>query len=206
MRKPLLAAFVAAALAGCMVGPEFVKPATETTPAFDRLEPVTYRADEPELAFWAQFGDAPLERLVADALAANHDLRIAFARLNQARALARETRLDYFPAVTAGASYADSRTPAAVLGLPGDGSIDRELYDVGFDAFWELDLFGRVRRANEAARAESRAAAAELDAARVSIAAEVARSYFELRGLQEQLRVARENVANQASSLDVVEV
>ncbi len=198
MRR-LMAASVTLALAGCMVGPDHIRPETETATDFARREAPVFASDAPQAAFWAQFGDATLEELVAEALVANHDLRVAAARLDAARSLARETARDRIPSVTAGASYRDVRTPES------GASLDLARYDAGFDAVWELDFFGRVRRATEAARADSRAAAADLDAVHVAVAADVARAYFELRGLQAQLAVATENVANQTRSLELVD-
>lgn len=194
------------ALGACAVGPRYTPPEIDAPEAYDRAEAEVNAPEEPVARFWEQFQDPLLDRLVADALAANHDLRIAVARLEEARALARIARRDLFPTVTSSASYTDSRTSGAQFpGLGGDQSFDTEVYDVGFDAFWELDLFGRVRRTNEARRAELEAAAGDLVSAQVSIASEVARSYFELRGFQEQLAVARRNAENQRSTLELTQ-
>jgi outer membrane protein, multidrug efflux system len=193
------------ALGACAVGPRYTPPEIDAPDAYDRAEPDLNVPEEPVARFWEQFQDPLLDRLVADAIAANHDLRIAVARLEEARALARVARRDLYPTVTSGASYTDSRTSAAQIPGGSSDSFDSEVYDVGFDAFWELDLFGRVRRSNEARRAELEAAAGDLVAAQVSIASEVVRSYFELRGFQEQLAVARRNAENQSSSLELTQ-
>lgn len=192
----------AAMLSACAVGPHYVRPETPAAGEFKRLD-AAYAQTEPVADFWLGFDDAVLARLVEGALAENHDLRAALGRLDQARALARLSRHDLFPTVTTRAGYTESRASADQLpGEPRDRR-DTELYDTGFDAFWELDLFGRVRRSAEASRAEAEATAADLRALQVSVAAEVARSYFELRGLQEQLRVARSNAGNQTATLDI---
>jgi multidrug efflux system outer membrane protein len=190
-------------LTACAVGPQYTRPETHAPAAYDRLDPAEYTTDEPIVDFWTQFNDPLLEGLVADALAANHDLRIVAARMESARAIARVVRYDYFPTVTASGSYTDSRSAANTFG--GNQSFDTELYDVGFDVFWELDLFGRVRRANQAQAAEFEASEADLAGAQVSVASEVARLYFVLRGAQEQLRVAQANADNQRSSLDLTQ-
>src|SRR5262249_25409702 len=154
-----------------------------------------YGTGEPIAEFWHVFQDPILDQLVADALAANHDLRIAAARMESARQLARQARHDFFPTVTASASYTDSRTSAAQI-PSNTGPFDNEVHDGGFDAFWELDIFGRVLHVNEAQRSQYEATQADLAAAQVSVAAELARSYFVLRGFQELLGVAMANIDN----------
>src|SRR5690606_2252827 len=175
-----------AAAAGCAVGPDYVEPKNEPPQQFAHADNAAYSPQDAVGEFWTQFGDETLERLVNDALRANHDLRIALARVVEARALRGETRLDLLPQVTAGAGYTEQRLPRS-LRIPGQ---DEEIYDASFDAFWELDFFGRVRRAVEASTAEAQSAEASLRDAQVIVAAEVARVYFELRGQQSQLEVA----------------
>src|SRR5690606_38696990 len=132
-------------LAGCAVGPDYREPQFEVPQQFAGAEAARYTAEEAGLAvFWTVFDDATLSRLVQESLLANHDLRMALARLNEARALRGAARLDLAPALTAGGGYTDQRlsTARAIGGLR-----DVEGYDAGFDAFWELDFFGRNRRA-----------------------------------------------------------
>lgn len=192
------------ALNACAVGPDYERPQTAAPERFGQRV-AGYEAAAPVTEFWSTFDDPLLTRLVEGALARNTDLRVALGRLDQARALARLSRKDLLPTVTAGGGYTESR--ASVDQAPGATRAQRdgELYDAGFDAFWELDLFGRVRRGAQASRAEAQAAAADLRALQVTIAAETARAYFELRGLQEQLRVARGNADNQATTLDLTQ-
>jgi multidrug efflux system outer membrane protein len=135
------------------------------------------------------------------ALAGNHDLRIATARLRESRALWDETAFYRYPIVTADAAYSNERRSEAALQGFGGADRDRELYNAGFDAFWELDLFGRVRRSIEARAAERDAAEASLHDVLVSLLAEMARNYFELRGTQHQLAVASRNADNQRQTL-----
>ena len=138
--------------------------------------------------------------MVELALANNHDLRVATARIREARALLSETTFDRYPTVTAQGSYTRERLSKAVA----EGSDrDIELYDVGFDASWELDFFGRVRRSIEASAADVGAAEANFRDAIVSLLAEVARNYFVLRGTQNRLAVARQNAENQRQTLDL---
>lgn len=187
-------------LTACAVGPDYQPPQAPAVTGFGATDAV-YDSAAPEPRFWTQFDDPQLSALIAQALDANHDLRIALANLNQARALRREARLDYLPAVTAEAGYShglQSRDQA-----PGLDRAQREndFYTGGFDAAWELDFFGRVRRANESAGATEQALVARLRDAQISVAAEVARSYFELRGTQERYAVAQRNAENQRETL-----
>ena len=138
-------------LAACAVGPDYKPPETDAAQRFDNLDPGAFTTEATVAQFWTLFEDETLERLVADALAANHDLRIALTRVAEARALRGETRLDLAPTVTASAGYADQRLADAQLSGTPFVPRDQELYDAGFDAFWELDFFGRIRRASKRA-------------------------------------------------------
>jgi len=191
-------------LAACAVGPDYLRPATKTDSEFVNAKAATYSQQYPVAHFWTEFGDATLDQLVDDALLENHDLRIALAHVREARALHRETRLDMAPTVTASGGYTKQRysqqQSVAAFGR------DQAEYDAGFDASWELDLFGRVRRGLEASHAEVQGAEAGLRDAQVIVTAEVSRTYFELRGLQTQLAVARRNVDNQRETLELTTV
>jgi multidrug efflux system outer membrane protein len=201
---PALAVALAVIAAGCAVGPDYVRPETPVAPGFHQAEPAD-AATEPVAQFWRGFHDPLLSRLVETALDANHDLRASLARLDQARALARLSRHDLFPTVTAGGGYTETRASQdQAPGVPREQR-DLDLYDANVDAFWELDLFGRARRSAQASRADAQAAAADLAALQVTTAAEVARTYFQLRGVQEQLRVARGNAGNQATTLQLTQ-
>jgi multidrug efflux system outer membrane protein len=158
-----------------------------------------------EADFWRRLEDPMLTRLVDDALAANHDLRVALAGYDRAHALLRESGLDRFPTVTAGATAADQRASADQFPGATRAERDAENYDAAISATWELDFFGRVRRNVAAQRADAEASAADLAAAQVSVVAELAQTYFQLRGLQQQLDVARSNADNQRGSLELVQ-
>jgi outer membrane protein, multidrug efflux system len=201
MRNVSVALTVAALLAGCAVGPDYKEPEAAVTDRFANLETTAFSTEEARPHFWTDFNDDTLTRLVDDALAANHDLRIALANFAEARALRREAGLDLLPTITAGGGYTKQKVTAdqSFPGVPRE----TELYDVGFDAFWELDLFGRVRRNLESARAEVQGAEANLHDAQVLVIAEVSRTYFELRGQQLQLGVAKRNVDNQRTTLNL---
>ena len=188
-------------LSGCMVGPDYQRPQTQVPTAFANQAQEGLSTDTVETAWWRGFQDDRLQQLVELTLAHNHDLRVATARLREARALLSETTFDRYPTVTSQGSYTRERTSKAQTGPGGDR--DSELYDVGLDARWELDLFGQVRRSIEAGTADVGAAEANRRDVIVSLLAEVARNYFELRGTQNRLAVARQNAENQRQTLEL---
>jgi len=189
-------------LAGCAVGPDYQTP---------EIEPVEFIAADAagvttrpfEAEWWSQFGDPVLDDLVARALAGDLDLRIAAARLDEARALLGAARRERWPGAVAEVSQTESHAQQ-----PGfsDERVEIERYDAGFSTLWEIDLFGRVRRGVEAAAAETDAAESYLRDAQVLVAAEVARNYLELRGAQKRLAVARENLDYQRESYELTQV
>lgn len=203
MHKATLA--ISLCLAGCAVGPNYKEPKTPLDDQFANTGAAGYSPDEVPAQFWNAFNEPLLTRLVEQALATNKDLEITRANLRASRAARGLTQFDLFPAVTAGGSRL--KVKQSEHQLPGVPEDQREFDDVdaGFDASWELDLFGRVRRGVEAARAEEQAAVAQLRDAQVTVTAEVARNYFVLRGLQDQLGVAIRNSENQRQTLSLTE-
>ena len=201
----LLVGAAAATLCACAVGPNYQRPVTPAPPQFANLGQPGFNGADVEAKFWTLFNDPKLDKLVNDALAANKDLQRARANLRASRAARRLAGFDLFPTVTAAGSYTHTRESRNQL--PAFISEDRTLdsVDVGFDAFWELDFFGRVRRGIQAARADEQASVASLRDAQVTVTAEVARNYFVLRGLQEQLAVAVRNADNQTQTLRVTQ-
>jgi len=199
----LWAPVAAAVLSACAVGPNYQAPEADAAEKFDHIE-ATYSAEQGAAQFWQTFADAELDKLVGEALASNHDLRIAMTRVQEARELRRDAAFDLAPSINAGGGYTKTRASNAVT-IAGN-SRELELYDAGFDAFWELDFFGGLRRGLEASRADLGAEEAALRDVQVIVTAEVTRAYFELRGQQLQLDVARRNVANQQSTLDLAQV
>jgi multidrug efflux system outer membrane protein len=155
--------------------------------------------------FWRDLGDSTLTRLVEDALQANVDVHIAEARLTGTRAARRLAALDLAPTITATGSMAQqqlsiAQIPGLTRQLP-----QQQLWDAGFDASWELDVFGRVTRNVRAQGALVESAERGLEDVQVSLAAEVARTYFELRGAQQQLAVALRNAENQRRTVKITE-
>ncbi|MEO6689281.1 MAG: efflux transporter outer membrane subunit [Dokdonella sp.] len=202
-------AALSAAIAACTVGPDYVRPEMAAPAHFARAEASATEAsavsnEKPDAKFWRGFNDPQLSALIDASLGANHDLRIALANYDRANAQLRSARFDQLPIVTANADASDARSSADQLPGVGRDARDAKSYSAGITAAWELDLFGRIRRNVEAQRADAQASAADLAAAQVAIVGEVARTYVDLRGLQERLRVARENADNQHETLDLV--
>lgn len=185
------------AAAGCAARITPPQPAVQSS-GLARWDPAAFSDQGYDPRWWRQFDDPVLEQLEDATLAANHDIRSALARLDQARAVFDERRRDRYPTVTVGADV-DVREQAQ----PGFSDEPRRIntYRAGFDASWELDFFGRVRAAIAAASANAESFEASLAAVRVSVAAEVARNYFELRGIQRQMSVLERSLTNQRETL-----
>ncbi len=193
-------------LNGCSVGPNYHQPKTEVGAAFGNGSQTNVATGEISVTWWRGFNDAQLDSLVTRALATNLDLRIATARVREARASRSGAAFDFGPVAEGTGSWTKSLSSANSSPFPlTRKQRELELYDVGFDATWELDLFGRVRRSVQAANSDYASATAERRDIFVSLIAEVARNYFELRGGQNQLRVARENAENQRQVVELTE-
>ena len=199
-RGACVAALLAVALGGCAaVGPDYSEPQL-AVPAGWSAGTGTDAMDAVLLArWWHGFGDPVLDRLVADALAANLDLAQARARLREARARRGVAGAALMPSVDASLSGSRSRSS----GQSGSGST-RELYSAGFDASWELDVFGGVRRSVEAAQADLEASVESLSDTRVSLAAEVALNYIDLRTAEQRLAIAEESIAYRGENHQII--
>jgi multidrug efflux system outer membrane protein len=200
-RLLILIAFVTT-VAGCAVRGPYVVPPVQPAPMINAdATLVVEQTFDPR--WWAQFDDPILDDLVTRALAANHDVRMAVSRVEQARAFFDDVRRDQFPTAIATAAV-DRRDQA----IPGFSDEPRALttYRTGFDAFWEIDLFGRVRSQVRSAAATAQSFEASADDVRVITIAEVARNYFEVRGLQQQFAVAERSLTNQRETLRLAQV
>ena len=191
-------------LTGCAVGPDYEAPATPEPSEFEAGRQTVEGQMNPQ-RFWQGFDDPLLAQLIDQTLAANHDLAVAVARYDRAAALLYGAERDQWPSVTANASAAEQHLADIEQSPPGTGPDRIQRYQVGVAAEWELDLFGRLRRATEAQRAELEAAGADLGTVQVALVGQLASSYFELRGLQQRYRVAQQSVELQQQSLDIVE-
>lgn len=196
---PILVAF---GLAGCVsVGPDYVRPVPTTPAAWNRLAehgPTRAERTGDISRWWRTLNDPLLTALVDEAFQANHDLRDAQARLRAARARRSVALAGFFPDL--GASGSGSR---AMSSRETGTGLTRENYSIGLDAGWELDVFGGTRRGFEAAGADLAASEASLSATQVSLAAEVALGYVEMRSLQQRLDIARDNLASQSETLQL---
>ena len=154
--------------------------------------------------WWQNFHDAQLDALVEQALTANTDLRIADARVNEVRAMRGIANSARYPTIDESDVIARRRT---VVQTPNSiGAVETGVFQLGFDANWELDLFGGVRNSVKAATAELRAAEESRRDVMVTLIAEVARNYIALRGYQRQLDVARSNISTQRDTRELTSV
>ena len=196
MRR-LLTLSGALVLTGCAaVGPDFRSPAPEApsqAPFVSSRSP-TFTQDQPPGRWWSLFADPLLDQLVEEALAANTDLRVAGANLARARALLRETRAGRLPSTDLNADIRYAQDPG------GDPALR---YDAGLDVSYQVDLFGGIRRAIEASRADVDAVKAAFDNTRISVAAETVRAYADACSAGQQLAVARDSLSVQEQTFDL---
>ncbi len=232
-RTPALAALLSLALSGCLVGPNFERPAQSPPNVFDRTQTAQAPSKPVESGFnadwWELFDDPTLNALEKQLADANLDVAAASARLRQSRAEQRVAGAAEYPTLTGAASYnrergsengilsllgvtptstqpqsASGSAPLGVSAMPGSkGSPAYDLYQFGFDASWEVDIWGRVRRSVEAASAMTDASWEERNAVLLSARAELARDYVQLRDTQALLQIARQNldIARDATKL-----
>jgi multidrug efflux system outer membrane protein len=199
-------------LGGCLVGPDYKRPEATRIPiayagatnAWKVSEP---RAHMPKGSWWEVFQDRELDRLETDAAEANQQLKAAFARLEQARAITDTTRAGLFPHIvlsgTATRERSSANQPSALTGATtGHGSTFND-FTVPFILSYELDLWGRVRRSVESAKAQQQASADDLAAIRLIIEAEVAADYLTLRALDAELAIVQSSVEVFRKSLEL---
>jgi multidrug efflux system outer membrane protein len=196
------AAFVMTlALGGCInLAPNYQRPAAEL-PA-DWSTPEGQSAATLGAQWWKLYGDAQLDRMVDEALAHNANLAVAVARVDEARALLGETRSGQFPTVDA--SYGRERTQSSLRSstpLPPGVERTRDNYRGTLNVSYELDLWGRLRNATKAARAELLATEAAQETVRIALVADVVQAYYSLRSLDEQVAATQRSVTSRAESL-----
>lgn len=212
--KRYFSLLAAAVLAGCAVGPDYVRPDAAMPDRFIGQSAIEQRgaAQTADLAqWWTGFGDPQLARYVALALEQNLDLAAAQARVTQSRASLRYATAGLLPSgsVTAAAAYNHQslKTPLGrLLNEVPDYDRNGEYYEANFVASWEIDVFGGVRRAREAAQAEYQASQAGVSAARLAVAAQTADTYVAIRGLQSRLVIAQQQVQTSQRLADIVKL
>ncbi len=207
----LLSAIFSAVLAACAVGPDYMAPKTALAP-FHNQPVATVGAGAATVSldqWWTGFDDPMLTEVVRRALDQNLDLAASIARVQQARAAASEAGASLLPSgdLNASASYErqSTRSPTGALAsqVPGYSRGVHD-YSVGPAASWEIDLFGGLRRAEDAARAEADAAAADHAGTRVTVASDAADAYLQIRGYQARLAVAQQQIADDEHLLHLV--
>ena len=205
-----LGLFALAVLSACTVGPNYVRPTADTPAAFKEMQgwkSAQPRDQELRGKWWEAYNDALLNGLEEQISVSNQSLAQAAAQFRQARALVQSARSGYVPTVSAGASATRSQSPSGFIGqnqnLNSHGPSTS--YSLSLDAVWELDLWGRVRRTVESNEAGAQASAADLDALRLSIQAELAQNYFQLRALDAQKQLFDDTIAAYQRSLTLTQ-
>lgn len=194
------------ALVGCATAPGYRAPEVPVPAAFRETRDTIIETPASQTAIadtvaGPDVRDTTLTRLLNEAVRANLDVRAAEARVRGARSARTEAAFDLAPTVTFGGGYTRQRLSGATFPIGFGTFPDQDIWDGGFDASWELDLFGRVRRNVQAQGAFVAVSREDLRDVQVSLTAELARAYFELRGAQEQLSVAQRNAENQRRTL-----
>ena len=191
----------ALALAGCMtVGPDYQRPAIDTPERWPG-ETTAYPLAN---GWWTAYGDPTIDKMVEEALLHNLDLRTAVARVAEARAALGGAQADRYPGVTAEAAGARTRlSEKSVSGVPPGVDPEFSTYRGTVAASWEIDFWGRYRRATEAARAELFSAEYNREAVRLALITDVVRGYFNLRALDAQVEVTRRTIASRQASTEL---
>lgn len=206
MRRTLLVVALSAAVAGCALGPDYERPELELPASY--VQSVEEGESFANVPWWELFDDPALEELIRVALEHNQDLGVAVSRIEEFRGLFGITRADQFPTVDivgtgARSGLSENSFPGNLPGGVGDGLA--ETYRLSADVFFEVDLFGRLRRSTEAARAELLAIEETRRAVTISLIASVASTYMTLRDLDQQLDISRRTAATRAHSLGIIE-
>ncbi len=203
-----------ATLSGCRVGPEYTPPQAEVPGSFHSLsQPQSgpsklVPANADLVRWWASLNDPTLDSLVDRAVVSNLDVKLAASRIREARAQRGIAAAAELPSVNTSGSYSRSRASESTFGQQGRAAAAQEssgvdLFQAGFDASWEVDVFGGVRRSVEAADADVQVAEESRRDVLVSLLAEVARNYTDARTFQRRVALANQNIALQKDTLDL---
>ena len=209
--RTVLSLMAFALLGACTVGPDYVRPTADTPAAFKEMEGwKTARPRDRELRgkWWEAFNDPLLNDLEEQVSISNQNLAQAAAQFRQSRALVQSARAGFLPTVSGGASVTRSQSPTGFISqnqsLSARGGPSTS-YALSLDAVWEADLWGRVRRTVESNAAGAQASAADLEALRLSIQAELAQNYFQLRALDAQRQLFADTIAAYQRSLTLTQ-
>jgi NodT family efflux transporter outer membrane factor (OMF) lipoprotein len=204
-------------LSGCMVGPKYVKPAVPMTPAFKEQPPASFEESDGwkpaqpgdqtlRSKWWEIFGDPQLNALEEELTVSNQDLKISEARFRQARAMIRFNRSAQFPTISTSPSIVNERESANQPYFPAsEANNGTGAFTLPFDLSYEVDLWGRVRRTVSASREEGQASAADLQTANLSLHAELAVDYFELRSADTQKQLLDDTVRAYTDALQLTQ-
>jgi len=192
--------------AGSAVGPNYHPPQPNVPATYSARGQVRESLPDAALAhWWKLFKDAQLDALVDEAMRNNHDVRIALARVREARALRISAASAFYPSIDSSGGYTRERTspngPGGLQAAAFQQPVENNLFQTSLDMNWEVDVFGGTRRTVEAAQADIAAAQEDVGATLISVLAEVGLNYLDLRGAQKQLQVARENLHTQEETL-----
>jgi NodT family efflux transporter outer membrane factor (OMF) lipoprotein len=214
---PVSLSLITVLLAGCMVGPKYVKPSAPTAPAFKEQPPDSFKESDgwkqakPEDQairgiWWEMFGDPQLNALEDQVTSANQNLKVAESRLRQARAMIRFNKAAEFPTISTAPSIVNERDSAHQPYFPSSlANNGTGAFSLPFDLSYEVDLWGRVRRTVSAAREEAQATAADLQTASLSLHAELAVDYFELRSADAQKQLLDDTVKAYTDALNLTQ-
>ncbi|MGH7796971.1 MAG: efflux transporter outer membrane subunit [Candidatus Binatia bacterium] len=211
-RSAVVTASLILLVAGCSVGPDYKEPALAVPAAWQEAQQTGVETRPADLArWWTAFEDPLLNSLIERAVKSNLDLRIAEARIREARASRAAVAAGAWPTIDVSGAYSRNRTSANALAVgslapQGGGQLEQDFFKTGFDASWEIDAFGGVRRSVEAADAAIEVSQESGRDVLVTLLGDVARNYIDLRGLQRRLAVARANLKTQQDSLDLTRV
>ena len=201
MRKQFATLFGLAVLTGCAVGPNYEQPPVTVPDVYRDVQgppaPPSSLADQP---WWEVFQDPVLNGLIDEALSNGYDVQLAAARVEEARARAGIARSEYFPSIQTGIGGARGRNSAEVFPF---SSVTANQISANVNFGWELDIWGRIRRLNESAKAQYLATEDARRGVLLSLVSEVAKTYFTLRGLDEQLVITKETVSSFQATYDL---
>ncbi len=193
---------VAALLSGCAIGPDYERPAVARPETF-RGQATAEAASLADVPWWEAFQDPILKDLIQDALGSNYDVRIAAARVQEARANLGVARSDYFPSLDYGVGASRARMLPGVLGGVGARAPASDLYSATMSMSWELDIWGRIRRSNEAARATLLSTEDARRGVWLTLVSDLAQAYFQLLALDVQLQIARDSTQAYQGTYDL---
>ena len=195
----------------CTVGPNFRKPQAETPAQWSGVPQKGVTTETTQVTqWWTVFDDQELNSLIERAVLSNLDLKLAEARIREARGLRGVVAADLLPSINVSATYSRVRSSGSATPIVGEGDVadfrpsaEQNLFETGFDASWEIDVFGRIRRAVEAADADIATAEWDRRDVLITLLSEVARNYLELRGTQRRITILKENIDLQRKSLEL---